>query len=149
MNSELRIRPFRPADEETVISIWRVCNLLVASHNDPARDIARKLAGYEGHRGWINYLAVHPDFQRRGFAAAIMAHAERLLRDRRCLKINLQILETNTQVIDTNILGESGKAMSIKDSMVGATALRYGFSIATRNTQHFVHVGAPLVDPFA
>ncbi|HEY5752740.1 MAG TPA: GNAT family acetyltransferase [Chthoniobacterales bacterium] len=121
MNSELQIRPFRPADEETVISIWRICNLLVAPHNQPARDIARKLAhspelflvgefgdriaatcmaGYEGHRGWINYLAVHPDFQRRGFAAAIMAHAERLLRDRRCLKINLQIRETNTQVID-------------------------------------------------
>ncbi|HEY5892814.1 MAG TPA: PIN domain-containing protein [Chthoniobacterales bacterium] len=42
----------------------------------------------------------------------------------------------------------AGKAMSIKDSMIAASALRYDFTIATRNTQHFVNAGVPLVNPF-
>ena len=82
------LRPFLPADEEAVISLWEKCGLVVP-HNDPHKDIARKLrvspelfiigeisgeivgscmAGYEGHRGWINYLAVHPDHQRKQYA---------------------------------------------------------------------------------
>jgi ribosomal protein S18 acetylase RimI-like enzyme len=88
--------------------------------NNPKRDIARKLrvnaewflvgeldgavigtclAGYEGHRGWINYLAVHPDQQRRGLAHELMQHAETLLRAAGCPKINLQVRRTNAAVI--------------------------------------------------
>ena len=57
------------------------------------------MVGYEGHRGWINYLAVRPDCQRRGFARQIMAEAERLLRRAGCPKINLQVRSTNSKVI--------------------------------------------------
>ena len=76
----MTIRAYRSADQEQVIQLWVDCGLVVA-HNNPARDIQRKLAvdpegflvgeldgrvvascmvGYEGHRGWINYLAVAP-----------------------------------------------------------------------------------------
>jgi len=57
------------------------------------------MVGYEGHRGWINYLAVRPDCQRQGHARQIMEEAERLLREAGCPKINLQIRSTNTEVI--------------------------------------------------
>ena len=57
------------------------------------------MIGYEGHRGWINYLAVAPIEQRKGLAREIMAEAERLLREAGCPKINLQIRATNTAVI--------------------------------------------------
>lgn len=88
--------------------------------NDPAADIARKMrvnpewflvgevegtvvascmAGYEGHRGWINYLAVHPDHRRMGLARQMMEHAEELLRAAGCPKINLQVRKTNAAVI--------------------------------------------------
>lgn len=114
------IRPFAPADEEQVVELWRACNLLSAA-NDPHRDIARKLAeqpelflvgklsravvatvmvGYEGHRGWINYLAVAPQLSRFGLGRQIMDAAERLLRERDCPKINLMIRGTNRQVIE-------------------------------------------------
>jgi len=113
------IRPYRNEDESAVIALWGECGLVVP-HNDPVADIRRKLkvapelflvgvldsqiiasvmAGYEGHRGWINYLAVAPDLQGNGYGRQIMEHAEQLLRERDCPKINLQIRSSNRKVI--------------------------------------------------
>jgi len=116
----MQIRSFRPEDEEAVVSLWRRCDL-VRPWNDPHKDIRRKLAvgpdwflvgvldnqivacvmaGYEGHRGWLNYLAVEPGQQRHGLARAIVTEAERLLREAGCPKINLQIRTSNHGVIE-------------------------------------------------
>lgn len=114
------IRPFRPDDEAAVIALWQRCDL-VRPWNDPHKDIQRKLlvrpdlflvgivddhivasvmAGYEGHRGWLNYLAVDPAHQRRGHARAMVAEAERRLRAAGCPKINLQVRTSNNGVIE-------------------------------------------------
>jgi ribosomal protein S18 acetylase RimI-like enzyme len=116
----MRIRSFHPDDTEAVISLWRSCGL-VRAWNDPHKDIRRKLqvrpdlflvgvvdgrvvacvmAGYEGHRGWLNYLAVAPEHRRRGYARAIVGQAERRLRAAGCPKINLQIRTSNRGVIE-------------------------------------------------
>jgi ribosomal protein S18 acetylase RimI-like enzyme len=116
----LHIRPFHPDDEPAVVSLWRRCDL-VRPWNDPGKDIRRKLevwpegflvglldgeiiaslmAGYEGHRGWFNYLAVDPAHQRKGYAREIVNHAETLLLAAACPKINLQIRATNAAVIE-------------------------------------------------
>jgi len=113
------IRPFDTADTEAVVGLWRECNLVVP-WNDPYKDINRKLnvdpelflvgelegavvatamAGYEGHRGWINYLAVAPRLQGRGLGRALAERIETLLRKRGCPKINLLIRETNQDII--------------------------------------------------
>jgi ribosomal protein S18 acetylase RimI-like enzyme len=113
------IRPYAPADEGAVIALWQTCGL-VRPQNDPHKDIARKLrvdpewllvaedggriigtvmAGYEGHRGWINYLAVEPARQRGGLGRELMAAAERLLRAAGCPKINLQVRPENQAAI--------------------------------------------------
>jgi ribosomal protein S18 acetylase RimI-like enzyme len=115
----VKIRPFQMADEDAVIQLWIQCGL-VAPHNNPLQDIERKMkvnpewflvgemdgqvvstcmAGYEGHRGWINYLAVKPDLQRHGLGKQIMEHAEKILLDAGCAKINLQIRSTNREVV--------------------------------------------------
>ncbi|HXU63611.1 MAG TPA: GNAT family acetyltransferase [Polyangia bacterium] len=115
----MNIRPFQIADQESVVELWSRCGL-VRPWNDPRKDIARKLAvqpelflvleldgaragtvmaGYEGHRGWINYLAVDPAARRRGLGRALMAEAERLLRARGCPKINLQIRRENREAL--------------------------------------------------
>ena len=99
--------------------MWLECGLVTA-WNNPERDIERKLkvnpewflvgelggriiatciAGYEGHRGGINYLAVSPEYRRRGFAAKIFKKAEQLLRKAGCPKINLLVRKSNTGVI--------------------------------------------------
>ena len=116
---ELGIRPYKTYDEEEVINLWNKCGLIVPQ-NDPKEDIDTKMAfqpdllfvgllkgkviasvmaGYEGHRGWINYLAVLPEFQRQGYARLMMEKAEEILNEMGCLKINLQIREGNKAVI--------------------------------------------------
>jgi ribosomal protein S18 acetylase RimI-like enzyme len=115
-----KIRPYAIEDEKDVIALWMGCGLVVPQNN-PKRDIQRKLrvnpdwflvgelngeivascmVGYDGHRGWINYLAVCPDCQRHGYARQMMEKAEKLLREAGCPKINLQIRATNTEVIE-------------------------------------------------
>ena len=61
--------------------------------------VASVMAGYEGHRGWINYLAVDPTQQRKGLGRLLMAHVENELSARNCPKINLQVREGNTEGI--------------------------------------------------
>jgi len=70
---------------------------------DPAGDgptvVAAGMAGFDGHRGWVNYLAVRPDLQGSGLGRAFMAEFERLLIDLGCPKLNLQVRAGNEQVI--------------------------------------------------
>ncbi len=117
---ELLIRPYQESYEDAVVRLWRECGLVVP-WNDPHKDIRRKLsiqrdmflvglvddrivaavmAGYEGHRGWINYLAVSPNCQKKGLGRRMMDEAEAQLRKMGCPKINLQVRTSNTGVID-------------------------------------------------
>ncbi len=61
--------------------------------------IASVMVGYDGHRGWINYLAIDPEHQRVGHGRSLMAHAEQLLKAVGCPKINLQIREDNGDAV--------------------------------------------------
>ena len=63
-----------------------------------SRLIATVMGGYDGHRGWINYLAVHPDFQGNGYGQEIMNSVETGLREMGCPKINLQIRTGNDKI---------------------------------------------------
>jgi ribosomal protein S18 acetylase RimI-like enzyme len=115
----VEIRAFRESDEEAVIALWRRCGLL-RPWNDPQKDVARKLrvqrelflvgridgvivatvmAGYDGHRGWVNYLAVDPGRRRAGLGRALMLEAERCLGRLGCPKVNLQIRGDNREAI--------------------------------------------------
>lgn len=115
----MNIRPFASADEAAVIALWERCEL-TRPWNDPRKDIQRKLtvqpelfvvgeldgqivatamAGFDGHRGWINYLAVSPDHRRQGLGRQLMAHVEHALQAIGCPKLNLQIRTSNAKVI--------------------------------------------------
>ncbi len=118
--TELEIRAYRESDQDAVVRLWKECGL-VMPWNDPKKDIYRKLntqrdmflvgsigskvvatvmAGYDGHRGWINYLAVDTANQKRGFGRRLMAEAEVRLREKGCPKINLQVRNTNADVVE-------------------------------------------------
>ena len=113
------LRIFNVSDEAAVVSLWERCGL-TRSWNDPHQDIRRKLevqadlflvgviegqvvatvmAGYEGHRGWINYLAVAPDHQGQGYGRRMMEEAERRLLALGCPKINLLVRSTNQKAM--------------------------------------------------
>lgn len=111
------IRPFRHEDEAQIVALWQACGL-TRPWNEPHRDIARKLTEqpelflvsgqpvasamvrFDGHRGWVYYLAVHPAPQGKGYGRMLMAHAEQLLIERGCPKINLLVRAGNRAVID-------------------------------------------------
>jgi ribosomal protein S18 acetylase RimI-like enzyme len=119
IHGRIAYRAFETDDADSVVALWARCGLL-RDWNDPRKDISRKLrvnpewflvaadgpmivgtvmAGYDGHRGWVNYLAVEPGRRGQGIARGLMNQVEKRLRDAGCPKINLQIRESNTQAV--------------------------------------------------
>jgi ribosomal protein S18 acetylase RimI-like enzyme len=115
----MRIRAFQLADETAVVALWERCGL-TRTWNDPRKDIARKLAvqpelflvaeadgavvatvmaGYEGHRGWVNYLAVAPEHRGQGLGRALMQRVEESLKERGCPKLNVQVRAANAEAL--------------------------------------------------
>lgn len=118
-NTNMIIRTYALEDEVQVIELWRKCNL-IRPQNNPKLDIQRKLrvnpelflvglldgkvvatvmGGYEGHRGWINYLGVDPSCQLQGLGRQIMRAIEDKIRLKGSPKINLQVRTNNLKVV--------------------------------------------------
>ncbi len=113
------IRPYLESDQDAVVTLWQECGL-TRPWNDPGKDIQRKLtvqrewflvgtveerivasamAGYDGHRGWVNYLAVSPAHRGQGFGRRLMQQIEALLHEAGCPKLNLQVRNSNTEAL--------------------------------------------------
>jgi len=116
----MRIRAYENRDEEAVINLWTTVLFDPAPHNDPRLSLRRKLlvdrdllliaeaegevvgtvmGGYDGHRGWIYSVAVDPARRRQGTGTALIRRMESLLKERGCLKINLQVRARNAGII--------------------------------------------------
>lgn len=115
----IEIRAYHPNDEQSVIHLWKTVFPEAPPRNDPRNDIQTKsklqpdlflvalagkqligtaMAGFDGHRGWVYYLAVAPDYQRQGIGTAIMQMVEESLAQMGCPKLNLQIRADNAEV---------------------------------------------------
>lgn len=117
---EFAIRRIRDGEEEAVADLWHVCGL-TRSWNDPLDDIAGArtnasseifvattrhghdiagsvMAGYDGHRGWVYYVAVAPECRERHLGKRLMHHAESWLRNFGARKVMLMIREDNEDV---------------------------------------------------
>ncbi len=113
------VEPARSSDRSEIIALWDKAGL-VASYNDPGEDfdfalgrqnsdvlvvressgiVASALVGHDGHRGWLYYVAVHPDHQRRGLGAIVVEGGEEWLKARGVKKVMLLVRETNTRVV--------------------------------------------------
>ena len=107
-------------DVESVIALWETVGL-TRPWNDPRRDIERAretypdlvlvavdqqhvvgsvIAGYDGHRGWIYYLASAPDRRGQGIGRALVAEAEARLVLLGCPKVQLMVRSSNEGVLD-------------------------------------------------
>ena len=106
-------------DAGSVIELWESCGL-TRTWNDPRNDFALALAGststililrdesvvvgsimvgFDGHRGWVYYLAVAPDHRRHGHGRALMAEAEKWLRGQGAPKIQLMVRDGNVAAL--------------------------------------------------
>jgi ribosomal protein S18 acetylase RimI-like enzyme len=119
MNSVI-IKPFENlSHREQVIGLWETVFGYETAHNRPDPVIDKKIAvddglffvatkegavigtamaGYDGHRGWIYSVAVHPNHRQQGIGSDLVSHAERALTEMGCMKINLQIVQGNEAV---------------------------------------------------
>ncbi|WJL95297.1 GNAT family acetyltransferase [Microbacterium sp. ET2] len=112
----LQIRSFAPGDTDAVVLLWQSTGL-TRPWNNPYQDISRKLrvqpelflvavddddrvvgtvmAGYDGHRGWLYYLASDPHRRGEGIARGLVERAEELLLDMGCPKVQLMVRPEN------------------------------------------------------
>ena len=113
------IRAFTLRDTESVIALWQATGL-TKSWNNPHLDIQRKLtvqpelffvaveghdivgtvmAGYDGHRGWLYYLASDPQRRGEGIGRALVTAAEDALLELGCPKVQLMVHPDNDAVL--------------------------------------------------
>lgn len=116
----MSIRQYADSDHDAVVALWDKVFEYKNAHNSAEGAIQRKqefgdglfyvathrgqvigtvMLGWDGHRGWIYSLAVDPDFQKRGLGSDLIRHSEKILREKGCPKINLQILSKNSDVV--------------------------------------------------
>lgn len=108
-------------DRAAVIALWQEVFGYTADHNAPPLVIDQKvqaadglffvcidegrmagtiMCGWDGHRGWLYSLAVQPTLRKIGHGTRLVRHAEEALAARGCLKVNLQVLDSNGPVAD-------------------------------------------------
>jgi ribosomal protein S18 acetylase RimI-like enzyme len=118
MNNKLIIKNYNDNDKYQVIRLWNECGLIIQD-NDPEKDIELKLkfqpelffvalldeniigsvmVGYDGHRGWLNYLGVHPSYRGNGCGRSLVEFSIQKLKELNCPKLNLQIRNNNSRV---------------------------------------------------
>lgn len=113
------IRTATPDDAELVIALWNASGL-TRPWNDPQTDFDLALTtptstvliagqggavegsvmvGFDGHRGWVYYLAVDPQARRSGLGRALMLAAEDWLRGQGAPKIQLMVRADNAEAL--------------------------------------------------
>jgi ribosomal protein S18 acetylase RimI-like enzyme len=116
----VEIRPYRESDEAAVAALWDEVFPNPSPWNHPQTMIRHKLAvqrelflvatlddeivgtamgGYDGHRGWVYTVAVHPRNRRQGIGTALMGRVEAELARMGCPKVNLQVRASNQGVV--------------------------------------------------
>jgi hypothetical protein len=116
----LEIRAYTENDQNAVAALWRAVFPGSLAWNHPESDIQRKLAvqpdlflvamldealvgtamaGYDGHRGWVYYVAVSAGCRSQGIGTALMKTVEARLAQHGCPKLNLQVRADNQEVV--------------------------------------------------
>ena len=134
----LSVRTYQQQDQDAVIALWKDCGLLMP-WNNPFTDIRSKvedspelffvalldevlvgtcMAGFDGHRGWVYYMAVEKSHRNKGIARALLKKAENSLVQQGCAKLELMVRKSNRRVVDTY------RALGFKEEEVSVLSKR-------------------------
>ncbi len=114
------IRLFKEDDYENVIQLWKDAGLILSlsdeknelmkffKHNpdsfflliidDKIRGAV--IAAWDGRRGYINHLAIHPDIQRKGFGKILMKKSIEFYNSVGAVKVHLLVEKSNMEVVE-------------------------------------------------
>lgn len=119
MNERFEVTGYADRHHDEVVQLWQSVFGYESPQNEPSLSIAKKVAvtdglffvaesdgqvigtvmgGYDGHRGWIYSLAVHPGHRGQTLGTALMRRVEDALTELGCMKINLQVMPGNREV---------------------------------------------------
>lgn len=91
-------RPWNDPDEDLRRAVAGSSSAVLGC-TDGDRLVATAMVGYDGHRGWVYYLAVAESEQRRGIGRKMMQACEEWLRERGAPKDQLMVRTGNAEVI--------------------------------------------------
>lgn len=118
--TELQIRQMQPSDFSEVLSVWEKAGLDIPNPKMEFADtdlaikinsssclvliknkkiIGAVLGTFNGRRGWIYHLAIHPDFQQKGYGALLLIESEKQLKEKGVHRIHLGVAYTNLKVL--------------------------------------------------
>lgn len=114
--SAIALRPFEIADHAQALALWQASEGVQLREADSVDAIARYLArnpglsfvaqagsavvgtilaGHDGRRGYLQHVAVHPDWQRRRIATMLVDAALAALQREHILKVHVLVLGNN------------------------------------------------------
>ena len=116
----MRIREFKLEDYDEAAKLWKESGLiirpgdelegiklklerdpdlfLIAEEDD--RILGVVMGAWDGRRGWINHLAVRPEYQRKGIGTVLIHELEKRLTGKGAKKVNAQIYQWNQKSVD-------------------------------------------------
>lgn len=116
----MKIREMTIEDYQQVYALWASTGMIQLKKSDERSEIARMIqqnpttclvgekddqiiaavmGGFDGRRGMIHHLAVHPSAQGRGYGNQILAELEKRFIDLGVMKVNLFVLDSNKKVV--------------------------------------------------
>ena len=87
-------RPWNDAAADARLALEGPASTILGIRNEGAL-VGSVMVGFDGHRGWVYYLAVAPGHRRSGLARALMAAAEDWLRERGAPAVRLMVRQEN------------------------------------------------------
>ncbi len=117
----MQIREYKDNDKQQIIDLWKSIFQGTLPHHDAKTSIKNKteydkklfyvaeesdkvigtiMGGYDGHRGWIYSLAVHEFCRKQGIGMQLIKKVEEQLKKLNCMKVNLQVTESNKSAIE-------------------------------------------------
>jgi ribosomal protein S18 acetylase RimI-like enzyme len=93
------VRPWNDADRDFTLALVTATSTVLVASDDDGTIVGSVMAGFDGHRGWVYYLAVAPAARRTGLGRLLMGAGEDWLRGQGAPKLQLMVCDGNEEAL--------------------------------------------------